>query len=97
MPTAADWVADSNQARRETARAALEQSVQVLTAAGLTVAGEMNEGPASRILSERAAELNADSIFVGARSLGTDAGPTAGAEVVSALITNAPCSVEVVR
>jgi nucleotide-binding universal stress UspA family protein len=97
VPTAAAWVAESNRARRETARAALAHSVELLAAAGLKVSADINEGTASRILAERAAELDADTIVVGSRSLGTDAGPTPGADIVAALAASATCSVEVVR
>ena len=95
--TAASMVSESNQEqvtkmRRMTERAAIE-----LRAAGLQVSPELVQGSPQRILCDEAKKWDADCLFVGSRGFsGTLEGFRTGS-VSTALVTNAPCSVEVVR
>lgn len=97
VPTAAAWIDESNQSQRDTARAALEHSVRVLAPARLRVFDHFVEGGPQRILNGLAAEHDADCIFVGGGSFSADVPDMGTADVINALVTTAPCSVEIVR
>ena len=96
VPTAAAWIDESNQSRRDAAKAALEHAMRVLASAPLRASAHLVEGGVQRILNRHAEEVDADCIFVSASSLGSDL-PLGTADVVNALVTSAPCSVEIVR
>jgi nucleotide-binding universal stress UspA family protein len=69
----------------------------VLADAGLNASVEVREGDPRRVLVDEALGWAADSIFVGSHGLGS-LGESAGlGGVASVLVTDAPCSVEVVR
>lgn len=65
--------------------------------AGLHVSGEVLRGDARRVLAEEAERSQADCIFVGSRGLGGAVERFVLGSVSSALVKNAPCTVEVVR
>lgn len=96
VPTAAAWIVKSNQSQRDAAKAALDHSMRVLASANLRASERLVEGGAQRILNRHAQEFDADCIFVSGSSLGGDL-PLGTADVVNALVTSAPCSVEIVR
>lgn len=65
--------------------------------AGLHVSGEVLRGDPKRVLVEEAERMQADCIFVGSRGLGSSFERFLLGSVSSALVKNAPCTVEVVR
>ncbi len=69
----------------------------VLAEGGLRASVEIREGDPRRVLSDEARAWAADSIFVGARGLGSPGERSGLGGVSAALVTNATCSVEVVR
>jgi nucleotide-binding universal stress UspA family protein len=79
------------------ARLMAEGARVVLADAGLNASVEVREGDPRRVLVDEARGWAADSIFVGSHGLGSP-GESAGlGGVASALVTDAACSVEVVR
>lgn len=96
VPTAAAWIDESNQSQRDTARAALEQSIRTLASAPLRVSEHFAEGGVQQILNDQATKYDADCIFVAGQSFSGDL-PRGTAEAINALVTTAPCSVEIVR
>ena len=96
VPTAAAWIDESNRSQRDTARAMLEQSTGALAAAGLRVSEHFAEGGVQWILNKQAAEFDAECIFVSGGSFSGDL-PSGTADAISALVTSAPCSVEIIR
>ena len=96
VPTAAAWIDESNQSQRDTARTALEHARRVLSGAQLRTTEYFAEGAIPKVLHEQAAAFDADCIFVGGRSLTGDL-PQHTADTVNALVTSAPCTVEIVR
>ncbi len=96
VPTAAAWIGESNQLQRDVAKAALEHAMKVLASARLRASERLVEGGVQRILNRHAEEFDADCIFVSGGSLTGDP-PLGTTEVVNALVTSAPCSVEIVR
>ena len=96
VPTAAAWIDESKQSQRDAARAALEHSMRVLTAAHLRASEYLVEGGVQRILNRHAEEFDADCIFGSGSGLAGDL-PLGTADVINALVTSAPCSVEIVR
>jgi nucleotide-binding universal stress UspA family protein len=96
VPTAAAWIDESNRSQRDTARAVLEHSMGALAAVGLRVSEHFAEGGVQWILNEHAAEFDADCIFVSGGSFSGDL-PLGTADAINALVTSAPCSVEIVR
>lgn len=79
------------------ARLMAEGARVVLADAGLNVLVEIREGDPRRVLVAEARGWAADSVFVGAHGLGYSDESTGMGGVASALVTDAACSVEVVR
>ena len=79
------------------ARLMAEGARVVLLAKGLDASVEVREGDPRRVLIDEAAGWSADSIFVGSHGLGRPLDRSGLGGVASALVTGAPCSVEVVR
>ncbi len=96
IPTAAAWIDESNQAQRDTAKAVLEHAMSVLRAARLRTSERFAEGGVEWILNEDATEFDADCIFVSGRSFSGDL-PSGTDDAINALVTTAPCSVEIIR
>ena len=97
LPQAAAWVNESNEEQRAKALAMLAQAADALLEAGLAVSTHTPEGSPQERLTEQAAAWEADSIFVGARGCGGARGRFRPGRVSTALITHAPCSVELIR
>ena len=69
----------------------------VLLAEGLSASVEIREGDPRRILRDEAREWAADSIFVGSHGLDHLDERSGLGSVAAALVTDAACSVEVMR
>ena len=79
------------------ARLMAEGARVVLLAKGLNASVEVREGDPRRVLVEEAVGWSADSIFVGSHGLDGPLDRSGLGGVAAALVTGAPCSVEVVR
>jgi nucleotide-binding universal stress UspA family protein len=97
LPQAAAWVNESNEEQRVKALEMLEQAADALLEAGLAVSTHTPEGSPQELLTEQATAWEADSIFVGARGLSGARERVRPGRVSTALITHAPCSVELIR
>jgi nucleotide-binding universal stress UspA family protein len=97
VPPAAVMVSESNQEHVTKMRQMMERAAIELRAAGLQVSPELVQGSAQRILCDEAKKWDADCIFVGSRGLTSTLERFRTGSVSTALVTNAPCSVEVVR
>jgi nucleotide-binding universal stress UspA family protein len=97
VPRAAAWVSESNAAHLQNLRDMVESTAETLRRAGLQVSTEVKQGDAQRLLCTEAASWGADCIFVGSRGLGSAVERLRLGSVSTALVTSAPCSVEIVR
>lgn len=97
LPTATAKIRSSNKKVSETARTMVEWAESELRAIGLQVSVAVVKGEPQRILIEEAQKWDADSIFVGSRGLEHPDEQSGLGSVSTGLVTNAPCSVEVVR
>jgi nucleotide-binding universal stress UspA family protein len=79
------------------ARLMAEGARVVLLSKGLRASVEVREGDPRRVLIEEAVGWSADSIFVGSHGLDRPLDRSGLGGVAAALVTGAPCSVEVVR
>ncbi|HWW74093.1 MAG TPA: universal stress protein, partial [Pyrinomonadaceae bacterium] len=79
------------------ARLMAEGARVVLLAKGLGASVVVREGDPRRVLVEEAEAWSADSVFVGSHGLGRPLDRSGLGGVAAALVTGAPCSVEVVR
>lgn len=96
-PKLADLVTVREEDAPVNARLMAEGARAVLSERGLNASVEIREGDPPRVLADEAREWAADTIFAGSRGL-DGPGERAGLGCVSAaLITDAACSVEVVR
>jgi nucleotide-binding universal stress UspA family protein len=99
VPTAADWIRESNCEQVAQMRAMVDHVSDMLLGAGLRVSMQAARGNPRDVLNEEARSWEADSIFVGARGMTTHGArehPGLGS-IAAALVSSAPCSVEVVR
>jgi nucleotide-binding universal stress UspA family protein len=80
----------------ESATKVQDQAMAQLTTVGLRVSRVVKEGDPKRTLLNEAVEWGADAVFVGSSGLGRLERLLLGS-VASAVVTRAPCSVEVVR
>jgi nucleotide-binding universal stress UspA family protein len=97
VPTAVAWVRESNEEQVAKAQAMLELSADKLLDAGLVVSTRTHNGSPVEILNEEARSWDASSIFVGALGFARAHGHRHAGSVATALITHAPCPVEIVR
>jgi nucleotide-binding universal stress UspA family protein len=97
LPTAAAWVRESNEEPIAKAHSMLEHAAEVLLGAGLHVSMGTYRGNPADILIDEARTWEADAIFVGARGFARSHGHRHAGSVATALITQAPCPVEIVR
>ena len=88
----AEWVAHENARIAEMIRRARER----LTARGLVVTETVRDDDPKRLLLTEAREMDADTIFLGARGRGRLERLLLGS-VSSTIVQRAPCSVEIVR
>jgi nucleotide-binding universal stress UspA family protein len=79
------------------ARLMAEGARVVLLAKGLSASVELREGDPRWVLIDEAVGWSADSVFVGSNGLDRPLDRSGLGAVAAALVTGAPCSVEVVR
>jgi nucleotide-binding universal stress UspA family protein len=97
LPTAADMIRSSNEEAAEKARQMVEWAESELGAIGLKVSVAIEKGEPQRILIEEARKWDADCIFVGSHGLNRPDQRSGLGSVSTGLVTNAPCTVEIVR
>jgi nucleotide-binding universal stress UspA family protein len=97
VPTAAAWITESNQEHLGKVHAMLEYAADALLEAGLAVTQRTPKGSAQGLLSKEAAAWEADCVVVGARGFTSVDEPWRTGSVATALVTHAPCSVEIIR
>ena len=86
-----------NEEAAAKARRMVEWAADELRSISLQVSVAITKGDPERVLIDEARKWEADSIFVGSHGL-DDLGKQSGLGSVSTgLVTNAPCSVEIVR
>jgi nucleotide-binding universal stress UspA family protein len=96
-PGAAELIAGENEGEELKARLMLDSAAEELRTLALTASTVIKAGDPQTVLIEEAREWAADCIFVGA--LGFDAALRRSGlgSVATGLVTNAPCTVEIVR
>jgi nucleotide-binding universal stress UspA family protein len=97
LPTAADIIRSSNEEVAGKTRQMAEWAAEELRAICLRVSVVTEKGDPQRLLLEEARKWDADSIFVGSRGLDQPDERAGLGGVSTALVTNATCTVEVVR
>lgn len=97
LPQAARMISSHYQEKESRVSAMLDWATEQLGAIGLQTSVEKPKGDARRILLVRAAEWDADSIFVGTRDFKNGIERFRLGSVSTAIVTAAHCSVEVVR
>jgi nucleotide-binding universal stress UspA family protein len=97
LPTSAAMIDGCKEEAAVKARAMLEWAEEGLRAIGLSISVEVKEGDPQRVLIDEAQEWGADSIFVGSRGFNSTLERFMAGSVSTALVTGAPCPVEVVR
>ncbi|HEV2764881.1 MAG TPA: universal stress protein, partial [Pyrinomonadaceae bacterium] len=97
LPTAAEMIRSSNEEAATKARQTAERAESELRAIGLRVSVAIEKGDPRRILLEEARKWGADSVFVGSRGLDRPDERSGLGSVSTGLVTNAPCTVEIVR
>jgi nucleotide-binding universal stress UspA family protein len=83
--------------RLERAQEMHRQAASILEASGLKTSSVIKEGSAKNLLLSEAKNLNADCIFVGSRNIQKALDRFILGSVSSGVVTDAPCSVEIVR
>ena len=97
LPTASAMIRSINQTAAEAARMMTEWAANELRAIGLQVSVAIEKGAPGRVIIEEAQKWKADSIFVGSRKFSGALERFWLGSVSTELVTNARCSVEVVR
>jgi nucleotide-binding universal stress UspA family protein len=99
VPTAAEWISGSNDEQLAKMRAMVDRAADDFLDAGLLVSSRSATGSPRDVLNGEASTWEADCIFVGARGVMTDrSNAHAGlGSVATALVSSAPCSVEITR
>ena len=97
VPTAAELIKSSNDEAASVARKMVEWAETELSAIGLRTSVAFKKGEPQRVLMEEVRKWEADSIFVGSRNFSSGLERFRLGSVSTALVTSAPCSVEVVR
>jgi nucleotide-binding universal stress UspA family protein len=90
-------ISTSNKKVSEAAHMMVEWAENELRAIGLQVSVAIEKGDPQRVIIEEARKWDADSIFVGGRKFSGAIERFWLGSVSTALVTNANCSVEVVR
>lgn len=96
-PGLADLLTGREEVAPVNARLMAEGARAVLNERGLKASVEIREGHPPRVLADEAREWAADTLFVGARGLDGPGECLGLGSAAAALITDAACSVEVVR
>ena len=96
-PGSGEPATGGGESQRSGARQMAEGALVVLLAKGLEASVEIREGDPRRVLVEEAREWSADSVFVGSHGLDRAEERAGLGGVAAALVTGAPCSVEIVR
>ena len=97
LPQATAMINDYFQNRESRVSSMLEWANNELNAIGLRTSVVIEKGDAKKILLAKAEEWNADSIFVGTRDFKSGFERFRLGSVSTAIVTNARCTVEVVR
>lgn len=97
LPQAAAMINDYFQNRESRVSSMLEWATKELSAIGLRTSVVTGKGDAKNILLAKGEEWNADCIFVGTRDFKSGFERFRLGSVSTAMVTNAHCSVEVVR
>jgi len=90
-------ITDSNQSTARQAESMLEWATDELKSVGLNVSTSIKQGDPKEVLVSEAFKWRADCIFVGTRSFKSGFERYQLGSISTAVVTNAPCSVEVVR
>ena len=96
-PTATGLTEALNDELAVAARTMVEWAENELSAIGLKTSVEFRKGEPQRVLMDEARKWEADTIFVGSRNFNNAFERFRLGSVSTALVTSAPCSVEVVR
>ena len=97
LPQAAEMIESYYQKRDSRVSAMLEWATKELSAIGVKTSVVNEKGDATKVILKQAAAWNADSIFVGTRDFKSGFERFRLGSVSTAVVTNAKCSVEVVR
>jgi nucleotide-binding universal stress UspA family protein len=97
LPQAAEMINSYYRKRESRVSAMLEWATSELNAIGLKTSILTEKGDPKKVLLEEARKWNADSIFVGTRDFKNGFERFRLGSVSTAIVTNAHCSVEVVR
>lgn len=97
LPQAAEMLNSYFQKRESRVHSMLEWATGELDHIGLKTSVLMKKGDPSKVLLAEARKWNADSIFVGTRDFNSAFERFRLGSVSTAVVTNAPCSVEIVR
>lgn len=97
LPQAAEMINSYSQMRESRISSMLEWATKELNAIGLKTAVFISEGDPKNVILEQAREWNAACIFVGTRDFKSSFERFRLGSVSTAVVTNAHCSVEVVR
>jgi nucleotide-binding universal stress UspA family protein len=97
LPTATAMIIDGNEEAAAQAQQMVEWAARELGEIGLNVSVAIEEGEAQRVLVEEAWGWNADCIFVGPRRFSSSFERLRLGSVSAGVVSNAHCSVEVVR
>jgi nucleotide-binding universal stress UspA family protein len=97
LPTAAEIIRSNNEEAAGKALQMAEWAESELRAIGLRVSVATEKGEPQSILIEAARKWDADCIFVGSRGLDGPAERLGLGSVSTGLVTNATCTVEIVR
>ena len=97
LPTTAELINGSTHEAALAASLMVQWAENELSAIGLRTSAAFKKGEPQRVLTEEARKWKADSIFVGSRNISGAFERFRLGSVSTALVTSAPCSVEVVR
>jgi nucleotide-binding universal stress UspA family protein len=97
LPTTAELINGSAHEAALAASLMVQWAENELSAIGLKTSAAFKKGQPQRVLVEEAHKWKADSIFVGSRNISGAFERFRLGSVSTALVTSAPCSVEVVR
>jgi len=97
LPRAAAMIANHNKEALDASREMVVWAVDELRAIGLRVSSSVEKGNAQKVLIDEGRKWNASSIFVGSRKFSGALERFQLGSVSTAIVSNAHCSVEVVR